>query len=59
MYNMVLTLPITFLAKPNQPSQMKGDVNDAQGALIKLAKDKVVKDLSLLKKELWRKHIRR
>lgn len=43
--NMICTLPITFVAKPNQPSKIKGGVADAQGALTKLVEENVMKDL--------------
>lgn len=43
--NMRWTLPMTFVAKPNQPTKIKGDVTDAQGALTNITEGNVMKDL--------------
>lgn len=44
-YNMIYTLPITFVAKPNQSGKIKGDVTDARGALSKETEENVMKNL--------------
>lgn len=43
--NMICTLPITFVTKPNQPRKFKGDVVDAWGALLIVTKENVMEDL--------------
>lgn len=44
-YNMICTLPVTFVAKPNQPSKIKGELLLMSRALSKVMEENVMKDL--------------